>query len=193
MGSQLDHGIHAHRVRPDPSEHDPYYGKYVALVPEGDVFEAFETETATTLALLESVTAERSLHRYAPGKWSLRQTYVHVADGERVFAYRALRFARGDLTELPGFEPEDYVPSADADARSWLSIVDEYAAVRRSSIALFRNLPEAAWTRAGIASGSRMSVRAVAYNILGHDIHHRKLVHERYLLSKGNGPRLTTS
>lgn len=181
LGNQLDREVQPYRAKPDPSEHDPYYGRYVALVPAGDLFEAFETETATTLALLESITEERSLHRYASGKWSLRQTFVHLADGERVFACRALRFARGDVTELPGFEPEDYVAPAEADARSWRSIVDEYAAVRRATIALLRNLPRAAWTRAGVASGARMTVRAAAYVILGHDIHHRKLARERYL------------
>ncbi len=191
MGNQLDHGIHTGQVRPDPSEFDPYYGKYVALVPEGDILETLKAETARTLALLESIAETRSLHRYAPGKWSLRQTFVHVADGERVFAYRALRFARGDETELPGFEPDEYVPLADADARSWRSIVDEYAAVRQASIALFHNLPLEAWTRAGVASGSRMTVRALAYNILGHDIHHRNLVRERYLSASDAypGPR----
>ncbi len=182
MANQLEQGIQPYQVKPDPSEHDPHYVKYVALVPEGDLFEAFEAETAKTLALLErGVSEARSLYRYAPGKWSLRETFVHLADAERVMAYRALRFARGDRTELPGFEPEEYVAPAEADARSWRSIVDEYAAVRRSTIALFRNLPLAAWTRAGVASGSGMSVRALAFNILGHDIHHRNLARERYL------------
>jgi len=176
----MDRGDRVAWGRPDPSEHSPYYGRYIALVPEGDLFGIFDLETKATFDFVEGVSEERSLQRYAAGKWSLRETYVHVVDCERVFGYRALRFARGDRTELPGFEPDDYVPPSSADERSWRSIIEEYAAVRASSLAFYRNLPAAAWDRAGLASGARTSVRAYAYIMVGHDIHHRTLARERY-------------
>jgi DinB superfamily len=167
--------------RPDPSEHSAYYGRYIALVPEGDLFAVFDFETTATRTFLEGVSEVLSLHRYAAGKWSLRETFVHVTDAERIFGYRAMRFARGDQTELPGFEPDDYVLPSGADERSWRSIVEEYAAVRAASLAFYRGLPAEAWSRSGLASGARVSVRALAYITLGHDIHHRTLARERYL------------
>jgi DinB superfamily len=178
-------------LRPEPSEYAPYYGKYISLVPEGDIVRTLEAEAASTLALLHSITEEQSLHRYAAGKWSIRETYVHLTDTERIFSYRALRFARGDKKELQGFEQDDYVAPSAADSRSWQSIVEEYSAVRQATIALFRNLPSDAWTRTGIASGNLISVRALAYNIVGHDLHHRKLLRERYLAeAAANSTRL---
>ncbi|HEY3203488.1 MAG TPA: DinB family protein [Thermoanaerobaculia bacterium] len=168
-------------ARPDPSEYAPYFGKYIALVPGDDILGAFESETAATLALLGNITEQQSLYRYATGKWSIGETIVHIADTERVFAYRALRFARADAAELGSFEPDDYVVPSGADSRSWRSIVDEYVAVRQATVALFRNLPFDAWARTGVGGGNRMSVRALAYNILGHDIHHRNVLRERYL------------
>lgn len=167
--------------RPEPSEYTPYIGKYIALVAGDDLFAAFRDETAATQELLGAVTEEKSLHRYAPGKWSIRETYVHLVHVERILGYRALRFARGDRTELPSFEPEDFVAPSKADFRSWSSIVEEYDAVRPATIALFRNLREDAWLRTGTGGGYVLSVRAVAWNILGHDAHHRTIVRERYL------------
>ena len=180
MAETTDRGDDAEWGRPDSSEHAPYYGRYIALVPEGDLFAIFDVETKATRDFLGSVTDERSLHRYAAGKWSLRETYVHLVDSERIFGYRALRFARGDRTELSGFEPDDYTPHSGADARSWPSIVEEYAAVRAATLAFYRSLPAEAWSRAGVASGARVTVRALAYITVGHDIHHRTLARERY-------------
>jgi hypothetical protein len=167
--------------RPEPSEHVPYYGKYIALVPGEDILAAFDSETATTRALLESVTAEKSLHRYGPGKWSIRESVLHLADCERVWVYRALRFARADATPLEGFESEGWVPHSGAASRPWPSVLQEYGDVRRATIDFFRSLPPEAWRRSGAADGNRVSVRALAYMTLGHDIHHRTLIRERYL------------
>jgi len=167
--------------RPEPSEHVPYLERYISLVPGEDIFTAFDSETRATRALLDSISEEKSLHRYDPAKWSIREAWVHLLDSERVFVYRALRFARADETALEGFEPDEWVEPSAALACSWPSILAEYDAVRRATIAFFRNLPSPAWLRAGTAGGGRVSVRALAYTILGHDIHHRNLIRERYL------------
>ena len=167
-------------TRPAASEYAPYYEKYISLVPDGDILETLRSEFSTTLALLNTISEEASLHRYAPGKWSVREAILHVSDTERIFAYRALRFARGDKTELAGFEQDGYVKHSSADARSWQSILDEFTAVRQSSIELFHNLPPEAWTRSGIASGHPITVLALAYLIPGHEIHHRDILRQRY-------------
>ncbi len=167
--------------RPEASEHAAYFGKYISLVPDGDIVQTLASERDITLRLLESVPAEKSLFRYAPGKWSMRECYVHLADSERVFAYRALRFARADPSPLLSFEQDNYVAASGADARDWPGIVDEYRAVRAATLALFANLPAEAWTRTGTASGNPVTVRAIAYIIAGHDVHHRNLLREHYL------------
>jgi uncharacterized damage-inducible protein DinB len=169
-------------TRPTPSEYAPFYEKYVALVPESDSFlDLFEAQTAATLAALGEVGEDKSLHRYAPGKWSIRESFVHVADTERIFTYRALRFARGDGRELTGFDQDEYILPSEADRRTWSSIVNEYAAVRQATLALFRNLPADAWTRTGTANNHGVSVRALAYITAGHELHHMALLRERYL------------
>ena len=167
--------------RPAPSEYSSYQANYISLVPDGDILETLRSEFATTLALLNTISEETSLYRYAPGKWSIRETILHVSDSERIFAYRALRLSRGDETPLPGFEQDAYVETSAADARSWQSILAEFAAVRQSSIELFRNFPPEAWTRSGLASGYYITVLALAYLIPGHELHHRRILRERYL------------
>ena len=167
--------------RPDPSEYAPYAEVYVSRVPDGSYLEFLEAQTKRVMAELRAVTEEQSLIRYAPGKWSLRESYLHVVDAERIFTYRALRIARNDQTDLPGFEQDDYIAPSEADERTWSSIVDEFEAVRASTIHLFRNLPEAAWTRTGSANGRKASVRGLAYITAGHVEHHMELLHQRYL------------
>jgi len=167
--------------RPLASEYAPYFGKYVALVPDGDIVELFGSIEQTTLGVLRGVSEERSLHRYAAGKWSIREMYLHLVDAERVFSYRGLRIARGDQTPLAGFEQDDYIGPSAADLRSWKSILEEYSVVRRATVALFQNLPSDAWMRSGTASEKPVTVRAIAYIIAGHDLHHTSILQERYL------------
>ncbi len=167
--------------RPEPSEHTPYFGRYIALAPGDDLLRAYDSETEATRALLTSISEEGSLRRYAPDKWSIREALLHVIDTERIFGYRALRFARGDATPLEGFEQDDLVPQCGADARTWKSLLAEHAAVRASTRALFESLEPAAFDRAGLAGGNRFSVRAIAWAIVGHEIHHRNVLRERYL------------
>jgi len=167
--------------RPEPTEHAAYFGKYIALVEGHDAVAALELSTRETEALLRSITDERSHHRYAPEKWSLREVFIHVADVERVFAYRALRVARGDETALEGFDPDRWMHRAGADAREWADIAREVESVRAATLSLFRSLPHDAWTRAGTADDSPVSVRALAFMIAGHETHHRQVIAERYL------------
>lgn len=167
--------------RPEPSEHLPYYEKYIRLVVGEDPLAALASQTGETLATLRAVSEADSLKRYAPGKWSLREVIGHVTDAERVFAYRALRIARGDATPLAGFEQDDWMVSARFDERSFHDLLDEFATVRQASVTLLRPLGAEAWRRRGVASGGDVSVRALAFIIAGHERHHLAIVREKYL------------
>ncbi len=171
--------------RPEPSEHLPYYEKYIRLVVGEDPLAALASQIGETLATLRAVSEAGSLNRYAPGKWSLREVIGHVTDAERVFAYRALRIARGDATPLAGFEQEDWMVSAGFDERSFHDLLDELATVRQASVLLLRPLGAEAWRRRGVASGGDVSVRALAFIIAGHELHHMAIVHEKYLSLAG--------
>jgi hypothetical protein len=167
-------------VRPAKTEYDPYYEKYITLVPDVDVLTALEQQLPETQALLRSVSPEHALFRYEPGKWSVKEMLGHVNDTERIFTYRALRIARGDQTPLAGFEQNDYIKPGGFDKRSIASLSIEFEYVRRATISLFRNLDAEAWERRGIASAVEVSVRALAYIIAGHELHHRKILREKY-------------
>ncbi|HLT47287.1 MAG TPA: DinB family protein [Rubricoccaceae bacterium] len=160
---------------PRPDEYAPFYAGYVARV-EGDLFDTLEAQPGALAALLDGADPD---HAYAPGKWTVRQVVQHTLDAERVFAYRALRFARGDDTPLPGFEENAW---AENDPGQPLhDLLAEADAVRAATLALLRAFPEEAWDRRGVASGHPMSVRALAYVIAGHTAHHMAVLRERYL------------
>jgi uncharacterized damage-inducible protein DinB len=158
-----------------------YYFTYIDCIPSDDIVAALESQLDPTLRLAATISEEQSLHRYAPGKWSIRELLNHVSDTERVFLYRALWFARGFETPLPSFDQEIAVPFAAADQFSWASHVEEFRAVRIATLAFFRNLPADAWTRSGVASGNPVTVRALAYIIAGHLAHHTTILRQRYL------------
>lgn len=168
-------------IRPGPGEYAPFYAGYVARVPDGDVLATLEAQLREAVSLLEGVPAGREGHRYAPGKWSVREVVGHVADAERIFAYRALRFARGDRTPLPGFEENGYVRAAGSDARPLAELTGELRTVRLATLSLFRGLPAEAWSRSGEASGAPVTVRALAWIAAGHAAHHLHVLRERYL------------
>ena len=168
-------------ARPEANEYAPDYDKYVSRVPAGDVVETLSRQHTDTLTLLDGIPEDKANSRYAPDKWSIKELVGHVIDGERIFAYRALRFARGDCTPLPGFEQDDYVRAADFDARPLADLVAEFSQVRASTLSLYRSLNEEAWRRRGIASDNEVSVRALAYIIAGHAAHHVNILRERYL------------
>ncbi|HET7469207.1 MAG TPA: DinB family protein [Gemmatimonadales bacterium] len=166
---------------PAADEYAPYYGRYTALVPAGvDILDQLDRQREEVLARFRDVPESKGGHRYAPGKWSVRQLVCHLSDTERIMAYRALRIARADTTPLPGFDENAYAPESGADAVPLAGLVAEFADVRRASLALFRHLPPEAWTRRGRASESPFSVRALAWIILGHPIHHLGVLRERY-------------
>jgi DinB superfamily len=165
---------------PERTEAAPYYFTYIDRVSTDNVVGLLETQLEETLALLQGISEEKSLHRYAMDKWSIRQVLNHVNDTERTFLFRALWFARGFGSPLPSFEEKIAAGAAAADQFSWASHVEEFRAVRLASLAFFRNLPKEAWMRTGIASGNPFTVRALAYIIAGHLIHHVSIVQERY-------------
>ncbi len=167
--------------RPDASEYAPFYGTYVGTVPEGDLLQLLEEQRRATQALLAGIPEPRALHRYAPGKWSIKEVVGHLLDSERVFCYRALRFARGDQTALSGFDENVYVPAGKFDARPLGELAAELDAVRRATIALFGSFDAAALARRGTANGKEVSVRALAYIVAGHERHHVAILRERYL------------
>jgi len=165
-------------AKPDASEHAPYYSRYVDLVAAGDILGTLATQIDGTLAEFRKVSEEDSLKRYAAGKWSIREVVGHMIDTERIFAYRALRFARGDHQDLPGFEQDDYVAAAQFERRPWAGLLEEFEAIRRSNVLMFRGLGDEAWARQGVANGNAMSVRAAAYVIAGHELHHLRVLRE---------------
>ena len=166
---------------PEAGEYAEYFARYVGRVPSGDVVETIRGQFAETLALLSGIDDARTTQGYAPGKWSIRDVVLHMADTERVMAYRALRIARGDETPLAGFDEKTWTPNAGANARSMASLLAELEATRRSTLAMLEGLPEEAWSRRGTASGHGVSVRALAWIIAGHERHHVAIIRERYL------------
>ncbi len=167
--------------RPNHSEYLPYYGRYVSLVPDGEILSVLTSQITETLTLLRSIPESQAGFRYAPEKWSIKELVGHLIDSERVFAYRALRFAREDATPLPGFEQDDYVRGALYDRLPLSDIASEFESVRASTLFLFNHFDEAAWLRKGQANESEVSVRALAYIIAGHELHHRGVLRNKYL------------
>ena len=157
------------------------YTRYVERVPPGDVAATIRDQLGETLTLLRGVDPARTTSGYAPGKWSIRDIVLHMADTERVMSYRALRIARADATPLASFDENAWTPMAGADARSMESLLGELEATRRSTVAMLEGLPAEAWSREGTASGKRVTVRALAWIIAGHERHHLAIIRERYL------------
>lgn len=167
--------------RPQSGEAAPYYFTYISQVEGGDPVALLEQQLQGPLAFFSAISEEKSLHRYAPGKWSIRQVLNHVTDTERAFAFRALWFARGFDTPLPSYDQNIAAAGAEADKVAWAAHLEEFRQVRLATISLFQNMPGEAWMRAGIASDNRFTVRAIAYIIAGHLVHHAAVVRERYL------------
>lgn len=166
---------------PAANEYAAYYGRYIGLLPTGDLLATLERQARETAALLEKIDEARSRHRYAEGKWSIREVIGHVIDAERVFAYRALRFARGDTIALEGFDENSWGATSRADDRKLSDMARELAALRESTIAMFRGFTDEELARGGIASENPVTVRAIAWIIAGHELHHVRILRERYL------------
>ncbi len=166
---------------PQTDEYDAYYERYVSIVAGADIISAMQNQIAETLALLGKIDAEKADFRYADGKWSVKELVGHVIDTERIFAYRALRIARGDATPIEGYEQDDYIKNADfADCRL-ADLAEEFSSVRRANVLMFQNLSSDAWHRRGTANNKEISVRALAYICAGHEIYHTDILRQRYL------------
>ena len=168
-------------ARPSADEYAPFYAGYVARVPDGDVVATLAAQIATTHDLLAAVGEQRGNHRYAPGKWSVKEVAGHMADTERIMVYRALRFARGDETPLAGFDENAYMPPSGFGERALASVLAELEAVRAGTVAFFAGLPDAAWARGGRANDKYVTVRGLAWIVAGHERHHLDILRERYL------------
>jgi hypothetical protein len=166
---------------PGRDEAAEYYFVYIDQVPPGDIVATLAKQRDAALALFDGISETASQRRYAPDKWTIKQVLGHINDTERVFAYRALWFARECPEALPSFDQNVAMPGSGADDRSWASHVEEFRAVRAATETLFRHMPDDGWTRRGIASGHPVSVRALAYITAGHVAHHERILRERYL------------
>jgi uncharacterized damage-inducible protein DinB len=167
-------------ARPEPGEYAPYYDRYISLIAGTDILGTLDTQRRQMMLLLSGRDESDGDFRYAPDKWSAKEVLGHVCDTERIFAYRALRIARGDQTPMAGFEQDDYVKNGPFARAPLAEIIEDYIAVRRATLTLLRNLDEPAWTRRGVANKSEVSVRALAYITAGHELHHRGILQEKY-------------
>ena len=172
-------------ARPSLSEYNAYYQPYVSESPGDDVLAALAAQRDSTAALLAGIPEAKAGFRYAPGKWSVKEVIGHLADSERVFAYRALRVARADATPLASFDENAWMPEAGFDRRTLADIAAEFRAVRDGTLALFHGFDASAWPRVGTASGHPISARALAWIISGHEAHHLRVLAERYLPQLG--------
>jgi uncharacterized damage-inducible protein DinB len=168
--------------KPAASEYAPHASRYIGPLPDdGLVLSRMRSNAGATAAFLRSLPEQKLLYRYAPGKWTIKEVLLHVADDERIYAYRALRFARGDSTELPGFDQDAFTLASNAGERTLESLLAEFATVRDATLSLFEGLGSDVLLRSGVADGSLMTVRAIAYHIAGHELWHMGIVRERYL------------
>jgi uncharacterized damage-inducible protein DinB len=169
-------------AKPAAGEFPPYARMYIDRLPaDGRVLDHMRAGLDAAMEMVRPLSEAQLAHRYAPGKWTVREVLVHVVDDERIYAYRALRFARGDTTPLPGFEQDAFARHSGANEREIGDIMEEYRAVRAATLALFRGLPEEAVARGGVADGNFVTVRALAFHIAGHESHHLEVIRERYL------------
>lgn len=167
--------------RPEAAEYGDYYDSYVSKVPEGDIVDILVSQKQSTARFLASISEEKSLFRYAPEKWSIRDVVMHLADAERLFLSRAVRIARCDQTPLPGFDENEYAATADADRHSLSELATDFACARDSSISFFQMISDEESRRTGIASNNPFSVRSFAFINAGHELHHVGVIRDRYL------------
>jgi len=166
--------------KPPAGDYAPYYDRYISLVPDGNILETIEQQRRDTILLLSCRGEQDGDFRYAPDKWSVKEVLGHINDTERVFAYRALRIARNDSTPMEGFEQDDYVRNAPFAISPLPDLIEDFIAVRRATVSLLRDLDETMWLRRGVANKNEVTVRALAWTIAGHELHHRRILEEKY-------------
>ena len=167
--------------RPSPNEYSEYHQLYISKVPDGQIMTILRDQLDEAITLFKTIPESKGDYRYEPGKWTLKEVIGHLSDGERIMAYRALRFARNDQTPLPGFEQDDYIPYSNSNECSLADLINEFATLRESTLTMFKNFSNDSWERVGTASGNRVSVRGMAYIIAGHLEHHLRIIREKYL------------
>ncbi len=168
-------------MKPVEGEYPSYFGTYISKVNENDCISALENTEKEILSFLKSIPENKGDFAYAPGKWTIKQLIIHISDAERVFAYRALRFARGDAQQNLSFEENDYAKNCEADKRSLQSVIEEFTAVRRATILLFKNFSDKTLQNTGNMSSGKTTVNALGFTISGHASHHVGVLKERYL------------
>jgi uncharacterized damage-inducible protein DinB len=169
--------------RPTRDDANEYYFTYIDKAPDGDIVEQLATQMVETRAMLDSLSEERAGYRYEPGKWSVKEVLGHVADAERVFAYRALAFSRGDAGPIPGMDQDEWSAGAGHDDLSFGEVMADLVAVRAGTVSLFRALTDEQWKLRGTASGFEFQAGAIAWIIAGHELHHRGVLVDRYRIS----------
>ena len=166
--------------KPSPTTYPPYFQKYIDLVPDEELLVGFANQAGIIKNLLGSITEEKSVFAYAPGKWTLKDLLQHMIDTERIFCYRALSFARKEAFHLPGFDENEYAANASANNRTWQSLKEEFIAVRNATELLFKSFSEEELLRSGIANNILTSAVSMGFITLGHVYHHKKIIEERY-------------
>lgn len=172
-------------MKPNPSEFPAYYHRYVELLGDVDLLDTLKDQNVRVMQLTRSMTDEQALHRYAEGKWSIKEVIGHLIDCERVFAYRAMSFARGESQPLPGFDENAYVAIASFDQRPLANLVEEFVSVRIATLMLLESMTTLELLRTGTANGNPITVRAIMWIIAGHTQHHWQILEERYGVSEG--------
>ncbi|CAN5505205.1 DinB family protein [soil metagenome] len=168
-------------ARPSKDEYAEYYETYISLVEETDIVAAMQNQLQEIEQFFAGISEEKSLYAYAEGKWTIKEVIGHLSDGEKIFAYRALRISRADKTPIEGFEQDGYIENSNFNSMKLADLVEEFVLSRKLTLILFKNLTEEAWTRIGTANNDTISVRALAYIMVGHIRHHIKILRERYL------------
>lgn len=169
--------------RPEPDEYEPYFGQYIRRVPDGSIIDLLQAQRSATQTMLSPLTADQVAFRPKPDDWNMVQVVGHLADAERLFASRALWFARNETAPLPSFDPDVFMSAVDFEQLGWATVLADLDVVRAGTLALLRTFSEAAWLRRGVASNNLMSVRAMAYIIAGHELHHLADFRQRYGLA----------
>jgi hypothetical protein len=168
--------------RPETNEYASYYDRYVSLVTDDEIVPVLAAQSTELQDIFTGVSEEKGTYAYSEGKWTIKEVLSHLIDGERMFAYRALRISRGDETPIEGFEQDGYIENSHANGRSFAELLEEFNLLRRANLLLFNNLDDTGWTRIGTASENKVSVRALAYIMAGHVEHHAAILKERYLV-----------
>jgi uncharacterized damage-inducible protein DinB len=168
-------------TRPEKGEYAEYYDRYISLVEEPDIVAVLENQHSELLDFFQKISEEKSHYAYGADKWTIKEVIGHLTDGERIFAYRALRISRADQTPIEGFEQDGYIENSNFNNTPLSELTAELLYVRKANLIFFKNLSGESWQRTGTASENTVSVRALAYIMAGHIRHHLKILNERYL------------